>query len=152
MAINFDKYNEAVQSWGVGTRSLLQATGRSLGILHRSNSPSKGASLSKLKDRYRKDSSGAINRVTIGNINRSLIYTSVGAGKGIGGTKGSRWIDKFGNRKKTNPRSMGKLGTSDRTPKDFINKTLDSNEGIEALADIVAVHQADAVIDSVYKN
>lgn len=150
MALNSEKYNEAVKAWGATARTQLQATGTSLGIEHRSSSPSNGDSLSKIKDKYGQDNTGFINKVIFSSINRSLIYTTYGAGKGRGGLKGSRWIDKLGNRKSTNLASLGKAGTGGRTAKPFIDKTLGGADGIEALADIVAEHQVDAIIDNIY--
>lgn len=145
-----DKYNQAVQGWGSTGRALLKTTGSGMGIQHRQSSTSKGESLSKIKDKYGYDSTGFINKVTFTTINRSLIFTSQGAGKGIGGSKGSRWIDRLGNPRKTNPKSLGKIGNGLRTPKPFIDSMLNGAEGLEKLADIVAEHQVDAIIDNVY--
>lgn len=150
MALDAEKYNEAVKQFGAATTGKLKNTGRRLGITHRSNSPSTSESLERIRDRYGNDSSGVINRVSFANINRSLIYTSVGAGNGIGGRKGSRWIDKNGNRRRTDPESLNKLGTGNRVAKPFIDQTLDGPEGVEKLADIVSEYQADAIIESVY--
>jgi hypothetical protein len=58
-----------------------------MGIEHRSNSPSKGDSLAKLKAKEHYDS-GAVDRIGF-KMNRSLIWTHKGAGKGRGGSKGS---------------------------------------------------------------
>lgn len=150
MALNGDKYNDAVKAWGATAIKQLKATGTALGISHRASSPSNGDSLKKMKDRYGQDNTGFINKVVFSNINRSLIYTQAGAGNGRAGIKGSRWIDKYGTRKKTNPASLGKAGTAGRTAKPFIDRTLDGVDGIEALADIVAIHQGDAIIDNIY--
>jgi hypothetical protein len=150
MPLNFERYNEAVKQWGSANRTRFQTIGRSMGIQHRESSPSTGESLGRIREKYQSDSDGVINKVSFGNINRSLIYTQEGAGKGIGGSKGSRWIDKYGTNKKTNPASLGKAGSGSRTSKPWINTTLDSAEGLEQLGDIVAEHQADAIIESVY--
>ncbi|THU34247.1 hypothetical protein FAM09_24830 [Niastella caeni] len=150
MALNADKYNEAVKAWGSTARTQLQATGTAMSITHRANSPSKGESLKKIKDKYGSDNAGFINKVIFSTINRSLIYTSAGAGKGRGGNKGSRWIDKYGSRKSTNAGSLGKAGTGGRTAKPFIDTTLNGSNGVEALADIVAIHQVDAIIENIY--
>jgi len=149
MAIDFNEYNEAVKSWGSKGLGLIKSSGRSLNIQHRSNSPSSSDSLNKIKDRYGNDSSGVINRVSFTQINRSLIYTIVGAGKGLGGRKGSRWIDRHGNNKRTASASLGKLGSGSRQPKPFIDAVLDGQQGVEELGDIVANYQADAIIQSV---
>lgn len=150
MPIDFDKYNQAIQDWAVRTTANLKSTAKGMGITHRSNSPSSSESVSRIKSRLGYDRSGAVSRVTFGNINRSLIYASFGAGNGIGGSKGSRWIDAHGNRKSTDPDSLGKLGSGNRKAKPFIDSTLDRTDGIEALADIAAGHLGDAIIESVY--
>lgn len=150
MPIDSTKFNEAVKGWGAAARAKLQSTGSSLGITHRDNSPSSGDSLKKIKDKYGQDNTGFINKVTFTTINRSLIYTTYGAGKGRGGAKGSRWIDKYGNRKSTNAASLGKAGTGGRSAKPFIDITLNSADGVEALADIVAENTGDAIIDNLY--
>lgn len=150
MPLNSNKFNEAIRTWGASAKAQLQATGSSLGISHRSDSPSKGDSLKKIKDKYGYDNTGFINKVTFSTINRSLIYTTYGAGKGRGGRKGSRWIDKHGNRKQTNAASLGKAGSGGRTAKPFIDNMLNSADGINALADIVAEHTGDTIIDNIY--
>lgn len=150
MAVNFDQYNQAVRDLGAQMAKELITTGRTMGITHRSNSPSSTDSLSRIRDRYGNDKSGVINRVSFTNINRSLIYTMHGAGKGRGGKKGSRWLDKDGNRKSTNPKSLGKMGTGGRQSKPFIEQTLDGPNGVEKLADIIAEYQADAIVSSVF--
>lgn len=149
MPLKYEKLNAAVKNWGSSTRSLLQSTGRGMGIRHREDSPSKGESLSKIKDRYGNDRYGATNRVTFSSINRSLIYTIQGAGKGMGGRKGSRWYDKYGNAKRTKTASLGKAGTGGRQAKDFINTVIGGDEGVERLADIVAEHTGDAIVGEI---
>lgn len=146
MPLDLEKYDEAVKTWGKNTRDAMIAKGKSMGIEHRSNSPSKGESLTKIKDKY-KSSHGAIDVVRFSNINRSLIYTSVGAGKGIGGYKGSTWIDKYGKSKKTNSDSLNKLGTGNRKAKNFMLEALDGPGGITELETIVSENLADAVVN-----
>lgn len=150
MPLSSTKFNEAIRTWGAAARAQLQSTGSTLGITHRANSPSSGDSLKKIKDKYGQDNTGFINKITFSTINRSLIYTTYGAGKGRAGRKGSRWIDKHGNRKSTNPASLGKAGTGGRTAKPFIDVMLNSADGVEALADIVAENTGDAIIENIY--
>ncbi len=146
MKINFEKYNQSVRTWGKDAAVKMRAKGITMGIQHRSDSPSKLASLPKLSDNYRvKD--GLVNRVSI-KFPRTLIYTHKGAGKGRGGSKGSRWTDKYGNAKKTNPKSFGKMGTGGRSAKPFINTVLDAPGGVEDLATIVAVETGDSIINN----
>ena len=79
----------------------------------------------------------------------TLQFTA-GAGKGRGGSKGSRWVDKYGNSKKTNPESLGKMGTGGRVAKPFINQVLESDKGIDQLATIAAVQIGDAVTGNLF--
>ncbi len=141
-----DQYNDEVKAWGDNLPSQLRAKGTGYGIAHRSDSPSTGSSLAKLGVGY-KQRDGLISIVSI-RVNRSLIYTHKGAGKGFGGVKGSRWIDKFGNRKSTNPASKGKAGSGSRREKPFINDTLDGPQGVTKLADIVAENLATNIVNS----
>lgn len=146
MKINLEKYNQSVRNWGKDTITKLKAEGRIFGIVHRENSLSKTASLGKMSDQFR-EKNGQIERVSI-KFPRVLVFTHKGAGKGRGGVKGSRWIDKYGNKKSTNPNSRGKMGTAGRVAKPFFNKVLDSAEGVEALADIAAAQTGDLIVNN----
>lgn len=146
---NYEQYNASVTGWARQAEAGIKASGRSLGIIHRNNSPSPGESLAKITGKTFEDKFGVISRITFSRINRSLIYTSAGAGRGQGGRKGSTWINAKGERKRTNPRSLGKQGTGNRTEKRFVSNFLDGNRGIENLADIVANGLGDVVADNI---
>lgn len=118
-----------------------------MNIQHVPRSPSNKESLSAIREKYGYDA-GAINRIDFVNVSRSLIYTTKGAGKGLGGIKGSNWITARGERKKTNPASKGKA-PGNRKKKPFITAVLDDEGGVEKLADIVTEHQADAIVKNV---
>lgn len=148
MALDLDKYNDAVISWTRDIKGLFISRGESMGIVHRPDSPSPGASLNKFRERFRSNG-GAISRVSI-SFPRVLIYTHKGAGKGRGGTKGSRWVDKYGNSKKTDPRSFGKMGTGGRTAKPFINDVLASPQGVDELATIAARELGDVLVGNLF--
>lgn len=145
--MDLEQYNSDVQGWTTEAVSAMKAAGAGMGITHRSNSPSKGASLPKVKGRLTFEM-GAASKVSI-RFPRQLIYTHKGAGKGRGGSKGSRWIDQYGNSKKTNPKSFGKMGTAGRSSKPFINETLDGEHGVEKLADIAAAALGSTIINNV---
>ena len=81
---------------------------------------------------------------------RTLIYTHKGAGKGRGGTKGSRWTDKYGNKKTTNPKSFGKMATGGRVAKPFINDALEAPDGVDKLATIAAENLGDVLAGSLF--
>ena len=145
--MNYNQYNLSVQRWGSHSLTGIKAVGKAYGITHRNNSPSLGDSLSKMKDKYR-EKFGAIKVISF-TFNRALIYTMMGAGKGRGGLKGSRWINEKGVAKRTNPASLNKMGTGGRIRKPFIDAWLDGPAGTEQLADIVAGELGDAIVGSV---
>jgi|GEM_PF-713397 len=147
MPIELSTYNDNIKSWGARFRATVINKGNALGITHRTNSPSPAASLPKIRDKYRVRY-GAINKVVF-TFPRSLIYTQQGAGKGIGGIKGSRWVNAKGETKKTNVKSLGKIGSSKRTQKDFINQALDSPQGLTELSDIAAESLGDAIVTGI---
>lgn len=144
--LNLDRFNERIRSWGKSTVKSMQQSGDAAGIVHRSDSPSNGPSLKKLKDGYR-EQDGAINRISI-KMRRTLVYTHKGAGKGRGGSKGSRWIDKYGNTKSTNPKSFGKMATGGRKAKPFFNQVLESTAGVDEVASIAAEELGDAIVNN----
>ena len=141
--INYSNYNQEVRYWGMQTTARMQAKASALGILHRSNSPSKSESIKKIKDNYGLKF-GAINRIGF-KFPRNLIWPHKGAGKGKGGLKGSRWINAKGESKATNPASLGKMGTGGRTAKPWFNGVMDSDVGITNLATIVAEQIGDSI-------
>lgn len=148
MALKLDKYNDAVTQWDLENNQAIRTKAAGYGITHRANSPSPGSSINKLRSKlYMQD--GAIARISK-SFPRSLIYAHKGAGKGRGGSKGSRWVDKYGNAMKTNPASYGKMGTGGRREKPFINDAMNDAEGVEKLATIVAEHLGDAIIGNLF--
>jgi len=148
MDINLNRYNERVRQWGKGTLQRIKAQASAEGIEHRQNSPSPSSSIAKIKDRYRQRS-GAIDQVSI-RFPRTLIYPHKGAGKGRGGFKGSSWVDKYGTTHRTNPQSLGKMGTGGRKAKPFFNDVLGGSQGVEELATIVATETGDAIMNQLF--
>jgi len=148
MALNFEKNNADIRTWGKDAINQMQASARAMDIIHRADSPSKTASLPRVKDGYR-EKDGSINRISI-KFPRTLIWTQKGAGKGRGGLTGSKWTDKYGNQKSTNPKSLGKAGTGGRKPKPFMNDVLDGPRGIDELATIVATNTGDAIVANLF--
>lgn len=146
MKLDLDRYNERIKQAGKEVLTDIKSRASQMGIEHRSDSPSPGASVPKMKDRY-KQKDGAVNSVSYG-FRRSLIYTHKGAGKGRGGAKGSRWVDKFGVAKKTRDTSKGKAGTAGRVEKPFINAVLDQEgNGVDKLASVAAEELGDALVN-----
>lgn len=132
----FEQLNNEVQQWASNIVTDVKAAGTADGVTHRANSPSKGASLSRIRSTVSL-SQGVASKVSIG-FPRSLIYTVKGAGKGIGGRKGSRWTTAKGDSRVTNPKSLNKLGSGNRQPKDFFSQALAGPRGLDTLGDIVA--------------
>jgi len=147
MKLNLDRYNERIKNDLGEVVSDIQTEGNSLGIQHRENSPSSGPSLPKIKGAT-KEHDGQVDQLSI-KFRRSLIWTQKGAGKGRGGNKGSKWVDKYGATKTTNPKSLGKMGTNGRVEKPFINNVLDSEKGVEKIATTAAEELGDAIVNNI---
>lgn len=126
----------------------MKAAGNGMSIVHRADSPSRGASLPKLKAKEHYDD-GGIDRIGF-KMNRSLIWTHKGAGKGRGGTQGSSWMDPHGTRKSTDPKSFGKMGTAGRTAKPWFNQFIESPAGVDELATIAAEEIGSAVTNKLF--
>jgi len=143
--IDFDKQNDRVIEWANKTEGNLKGKGNALGIVHRSNSPSPGASLPKVKNRVRYR--GEVIEIVSFRFPRTLIWPHKGAGKGMGGTLGSSWKDALGITHHTNPKSLGKMGTGSRVPKPWFNTVIESEQGVDELATIVAEESGDAIVN-----
>jgi len=146
MAIDLDKINQDIEQWGTNAASNLQATGSAMGIHHRAGSPSTKPSLQQIVARF-KYAHGLVHVVSF-RVPRQLIFVHKGAGKGMGGTVGSSWADRYGNQMKTNPNSFGKMGTGSRQEKPFYNSTMESPAGVESLSDIVVTSLGDAIVNN----
>jgi hypothetical protein len=143
MKLDLDRFNERVTDWSKDAVSKIKSSAETMGVEHRENSPSSKSSVSAIKEKTKKVD-GAIERISI-SFPRQLVYTQKGAGKGRGGVKGSKWVDKYGVAKSTNPGSFGKMGTGGRKEKPFINNVLDAN--LNTLADIAADEFGSAIIN-----
>jgi hypothetical protein len=148
MRINLAKYNQRVEEWARRSQAKMREAATAMAIQHRKDSPSPSASSKKIKSRIGKKD-GIPSRVTF-TFPRSLIWTHKGAGRGQGGTKGSRWINSFGNPRKTNPKSLGKMGTGSRVAKPWFNKTINDRSGVDELADIIVQESGDIIINNLF--
>ena len=93
---------------------------------------------------YKKD--GEAERIGF-SFAREGVYIHKGAGRGQGGFRGgSKWTDRYGKLKKTNPLSFYKMGTGNRKPIRWFDPIIDKN--LPALADLVAEYAADMQIDA----
>lgn len=145
-----EKYIQDVQTWATNTERLIEATGSAMGVTHRSYSASPAASLPKVRNKLGL-ANGQPARVAF-TFPRQLVYPMTGAGKGQGGAKGSRWVDKYGIRKQTNPKSLNKANSGNRQAKPFINNALNRPEGITQLADIVSNNTGDILVAKLFNN
>jgi hypothetical protein len=145
--MEFTNYNQSVRQWGGQALTGIKTTGRSYGITHRSNSPSRTDSVAAMKDKY-KEKQGAVNVISF-TLNRPLIYAMVGAGRGQGGLKGSRWINAKGISRRTNPASLNKQDSGNRKAKPYVDAYLDSPNGVNLLGDIVAEELGDAIVGEI---
>lgn len=146
MKLNLDRYNDRIKNDLKEIVADIKTEAGSMGIEHRKNSPSKSASVKKIKGSSGQQD-GAVNRVSI-KFPRVLIYTHKGAGKGKGGAKGSKWLDKYNVEKSTNPESLGKMGTGNRKAKPFINTILDSARGVDKIATTAAEELGDSIVNN----
>ena len=145
--IDYDKQNDRVTEWSIRTEVGLKGSSNALGIKHRSNSPSPGDSLVKIKNKttYR----GGIIEIVSFKFPRSLVWTHKGAGKGMGGSKGSVWYDKLGIKHSTDPDSLGKMGSGSRTSKPWFNSVMEAPTGVDELATIVAEESGDSIVNNI---
>ena len=145
MKLDLDRYNERIKETGKEVLNDIKQRANSEGIEHREDSPSKGSSVAALKNSY-KQHDGTVDQISI-KVRRSLIIgPHKGAGKGRGGSTGSKWVDKFGVTKSTNPKSLGKQGTGGRKAKPFINDVLEGPNGVDKIAAVAAEELGDAIV------
>jgi hypothetical protein len=77
---------------------------------------------------------------------RHLVYVHKGAGKGQGGDIGSKWTDRYGKLKQTDPNSLGFQNTGKRIAFEWFDPMVKKQLG--ELADIVAEYNADMVMNA----
>jgi hypothetical protein len=145
--MNLELFNTEVANWADQILQQLKTSASKYRIQHRADSPSPGSSVTKMSQRAHYDQ-GMINRIGI-RLPRTLIYPDKGAGKGFGGTNGSSWLDQYGQKKTTNPASLGKMGTGSRIAKPFFQDAMSGPDGIEKLGDIAARSLADVYANNI---
>lgn len=145
--INYYDFNTLVLGWSVQAAQTIRMAAGAMNIQHRPVSPSLASSVARISSAVSYES-GVINKITF-RFPKSLAYVHHGAGRGQGGVKGSKWIDARGDRKQTNPRSLGKQDSGNRWAKPFFNNAMTGAGGVDALADIVAETIGDSVIDNI---
>jgi hypothetical protein len=132
------RWNEEAKQWGRGSNEALKAAFGGLGVRRT------GLLLRELRVRTGMQY-GRVNRITFG-FPRYLVMVEKGAGKGYGGKKGSTWSTK-GTKRKTNPKSLGRMGSGPRQARPGFNPTMDKR--VPILAKMLAEYYADMAINNI---
>ena len=134
------EFNDAVATWSKQVTQRLKISVKSM--VTRDHVLSKSIRPNLYYDRkYAKE----VNRVGF-SFAREGIYIHRGAGRGQGGIHGSKWYNLRGELKTTNLSSLMKMGTGNRTPKEWFNPVIEQE--LPKLADIVSEYSASLQIDS----
>ena len=133
-----EQFNRDVEEWTVDVTKKLRSSVRMLVREDKKLSQS----IKPLLYKKRKET----DRIGF-SFERSGVYIHKGAGRGQGGFRGgSKWTDKYGTLKRTNPDSFFKMGTGNRTPILWFDPVISAN--LPALADIVADYAATMQVDA----
>ena len=134
MPTDIEAYNEEIRKWSkASTEDIRRAL---IGIGARKS----GLIIKELRSRIALKF-GTVNRVTF-QFPRHLVFIEKGASKGYGGRKGSRWNSADGETRKTDPRSLGRMGTGARPARPTFNPTMERQ--MLVLVGIMQRHYADA--------
>lgn len=123
---------QTIKDWTGDTREMLRARAPSL--------TGAGAKSIKGKVKVRNLEPYAVTF----NFERYVAWLDKGASRGYGGAKGSTWYNKKGEKKRTNPASLGKMNSGNRPAEPFIDATI--AERLPVLAGLLARELADSVV------
>ena len=135
-----EQFNKEANAWAKRVEGMLRSNIRSMV----KNDTSLSSSIKK-NVRYDRKYGREVKSVGF-FFDKEGIYIHKGAGRGQGGYVGSQWTDKYGIRRKTNPESMGKMGTGNRQQVDWFNPTIEIES--ENLANTVAEYSADLQVNA----
>jgi hypothetical protein len=139
------EFNAKVEAWGKDVTSMLRQSVRSMTrrdlLLSRSIRPN----FYRNKKYLEASGEGEIYRIGFSFV-REGIYIHKGAGRGQGGVSGSKWYNLRGELKKTDPRSLMKMGSGNRKPKEWFNPVIEQK--LPELSDIVSDYSASLQIDA----
>lgn len=140
------EFDAALKRWGEEVVEALRiSSAKHTGVSHETD-PSRRLTYS-ISYKVRYDKRFHKEPVSIGfRFVRHGIYLHHGAGRGEGGKIGSHWLDRLGQRKETNPASLGKAGLGSRKRQDWFNPVMDRYA--PQLLDIAARYCADMVVHS----
>lgn len=133
-----EQFNDDIKGWSINTTRQLRTNVRLL--------VKKDEKLSQSIEPNIYLKKGESERIGFSFV-REGVYIHRGAGNGQGGFRGgSKWTDKYGKLKQTNPLSFFKMGQGNRTPILWFDPIIQKN--LPALADIVAEYAGDMQIDA----
>lgn len=136
------QFNDDVKGWAIDVTKKLRVNVRMLVREDRRLS----ASIEPNIYTYKKRKDGEAERIGF-SFAREGVYIHKGAGRGQGGFRGgSKWTDRYGALKKTDPASFYKMATGNRTPILWFDPVISAN--LPALADIVAEYAATMQLDA----
>lgn len=127
-----EAFNNEVRRWGLASRDEIRAALGQMGARRT------GQLIRMVRVTYGLHF-GTVSRVTFG-FPRYLVFVEKGARRGYGGKKGSYWTGPDGQRRKTDPRSLGRMGTGRSPARPSFNPTMDRR--VPILAAIAAEHYA----------
>lgn len=133
-----EEFNEKVSGWSVTTRSRLVSSAPVFSGDHSAVQTDETLQ-SSIKSSKRRQF-GVIVAVGFG-FARHGAYISYGAGRGQGGTKGSKWKNKKGIMVKTKSKSLGLMNTRNRHAVDWFDGNI--RMGLKELADISQEYYGD---------
>lgn len=135
------KFNDDVKQWGKDVEAALRESIR--------NNFGEGALHSSIESYVSMDKHYHAEARRVGfRFSRHGVHLHYGAGRGYGGAKGSVWLDRLNYVRRTNPESLGKMGTGAREANDWFNPVLEQH--LQQLADIAADYCLDMVVNTDY--
>lgn len=130
--IDYEKFNADVRKWAAAAESMMEA-----GI-----SVDTGKTKKSIARKYKR-SGETYERISF-PFARTGIYIETGANRGHGGKKGSTWYNKKGERRSTNPYSLGLMGLGLKKERPWLNPALE--EKLPELNHVVTNFFADATV------
>lgn len=131
-----------VRKWSAGA---LQSVKSSYLSLINSKHRNSGEGIKSLKVAHKMDH-GEVTRVSF-RMARYLVFVHGGYGKGVGGNKGSSWLSKTGQRKKTKVSSLG-ASKGNRRAKEWLNPILDRE--LPKLADELIKEKLNVAVNAIF--
>lgn len=140
------QFNKDVANWGIDVATQLRGN---VATMFASHGPSEHRLANSIESyvAYDKTFHKEVYRVGF-RFARHGVHLHYGAGRGYGGEKGSRWMDRLGYLKETAEKSKGKMGIGARQERDWFNPVLEKN--LNRLADIAADYCADMTLNIDY--